>query len=96
MGPGGFMPPPPPGDENRKNREPKPKSLREVPGYIWRTGTKFCYRLLYIFRLVWETRPWILFVMMFMALFNGIMPIVGATISAKLLNTLSDAYSSMR
>ena len=82
MGPGGFMPPPPPGDENRKNREPKPKSLREVPGYIWRTGTKFCYRLLYIFRLVWETRPWILFVMMFMALFNGIMPIVGATISA--------------
>lgn len=94
MGPGGFMPPPPPGDENRKNREPKPKSLREVPGYIWRTGTKFCYRLLYIFRLVWETRPWILFVMMFMALFNGIMPIVGATISAKLLNTLSDAYST--
>lgn len=94
MGPGGMMMGPPPREANEKNKEPKPKNLREVPGYIVRTVSKFFYRLLYIFRLVWETRPWILFVMMFMAFFNGVMPIVGATISAEILNSLAEAYST--
>ena len=48
-----------------KLKEPKPQSLREVPGYLWRVVSKFFYRLFYIFRIVWDTKPWILFFMMF-------------------------------
>ena len=51
-----------------KLKEPKPKSVKEVPGYLWRVFSKFFYRLFYIFRLVWETRPWILFFMIFIGL----------------------------
>ncbi len=83
---------PPPWQASEKNKEPKPKSIKEVPMYLWRTVSKFFYRLFYIFKLVWETRPWILFVMMFMAVFNGVMPVIGAKISADILNSLAEAY----
>ncbi|MBE6636410.1 MAG: ABC transporter ATP-binding protein [Ruminococcaceae bacterium] len=92
MGPGGPMMGPPPGSALDKNREPKPKRLREIPGYLCRLISKFFYRLFYIFRLVWETRPWILFVMMFTAIFDGAMPVVGAMISSKLINRLAQAF----
>ncbi len=83
---------PPPGTATDNLKEKKPTSLREVPGFVWRTVSKFFYRLFYIFKLVWETRPWILFVMMFMAIFNGVMPVVGAMISRQLLNRLAESY----
>lgn len=73
-------------------REPKPTSIREVPGYIRRVTGKFLHRLVYIFRIVWDTRPWILFFMVFMAIFNGVTPVIGAWISAQLLNALASAY----
>lgn len=74
-------------------REPPPKSLREVPDYLRRVITKFFHRLFYIFMLVWEARPLILFVMLIMAIFNGITPVIGAFIRAELLNSLASAYS---
>ena len=92
MGPGGPMMGPPPGAASEANREPKPKHFREVPGYLYRVVSKFFYRLFYIFRLVWETRPWILFVMLFTAVFDGAMPVVGAMISRELLNRLAEAF----
>lgn len=73
-------------------REPKPQSIREIPGYIRRVTGKFLHRLVYIFSIVWDTRPWILFFMVFMAIFNGITPVIGAWISAELLNALAAAY----
>ncbi len=94
MGPGGPMMGPPRGAVSEKNKEPKPKNLKEVPGFLWRTVTKFFFRLFYIFRLVWETRPWILFLMIFMAIFNGAMPVVGSVIAARILNTLAEAYTA--
>ena len=49
MGPGfGFGNP----QVNDKLKEPRPKNIREVPGYIKRTVSKTCGRLFYIFRLV--------------------------------------------
>jgi len=75
-----------------KLKEPKPESLREVPGYLWRVVSKFFHRLLYIFRIVWDTRPWILFFMVFMAVFNGVTPVIGAFINKELLNSLASAY----
>ncbi len=75
-----------------KLKEPPPKSLAEVPSYLWRLVSKFCYRLIYIFKLVWEARPWILFLMMFMSVFNGVSPVISAYIGRELLNSLGDAY----
>ncbi len=85
---------PPPHAANEKNKEPKPKNLKEVPSYIKRTVNKFFSRLFYIFKLVWETRPWILFVMLFMAVFNGVIPIIIATVGAEVLNLLAAAYNT--
>lgn len=62
MNPGG--PPPSMHEASEKLKEPKPKSFREVPAYLKRLIGKFLFRLFYIFKIVWDTRPWILFVMM--------------------------------
>ena len=85
----GPMMGPPPSSVSDKNREPKPKNLREIPSWLGRTISKFFSRLFYIFKLVWQTRPWILFVMMFMAIFDGAMPVVGAVISKEIINKLA-------
>ena len=89
MGPG--FGPPHNHEMNEKLKEPKPQSLGEVPGYLKRLISKFFFRLFYIVRLVWEARPSLLFSMMFMALFNGIMPVIGSLISANLLTKLATA-----
>ncbi len=70
----------------------KPHSLGEVPNFLSQLLGKFFSRLFYVFRLVWETRPWILFVMLFMSVWSGVMPIVSAYINRALLNSLAAAY----
>lgn len=88
----GPMMRPHPSEISGKNKEPKPQSLKEVPGWLCRTIGKFFFRLFYIFRLVWQTGPWILFVMIFIALFDGVMPVIGAKITAELINKLAVSY----
>ena len=78
-----------------QNRAQPPKSVKEVPKYIKTLVSTFFSRLFYIFRLVWETAPWILFVMVFMAIFNGIMPVLSAAITAQILNSLVEAYKTL-
>ncbi|MBR2460649.1 MAG: ABC transporter ATP-binding protein [Clostridia bacterium] len=78
-----------------QNKLPPPKSLKEVPGYLKKLTSTFFKRLFYIFGLVWETGPWILFVMIFMAVFNGIMPVLGATVTAMILNSLVGAFNTL-
>lgn len=90
MGPGGF-----PFGMRRaidKLREPKPKNLKEVPGYLKRVISKFFYRLFYIFKLVWETKPCVLFGLMLLAIILGLMPVVSSIISADVLNELANDY----
>ena len=53
----------------------------------------FISRYAYIFKLVWESSPAILIVMSLASLFNGLFPILGAYISAQLLNEIVDAYN---
>ena len=87
---------PPPGfGADDKLREPKPQSLAEVPGYLVRLLGGFFSRLFYIFRLVWEAKPWILFVMIFMAVYNGVAPVLSAYIGAALLNALGSAATAL-
>ncbi len=93
MGPGGHWGPSH-SEMNEKLKEPKPQSIREVPDYLWRLISKFFYRLFYIFVLVWETNPWILALMVFMAVFHGVVPVINALISANLINSLVSAYNA--
>ena len=86
MGPGFGGPPP--WEAREKLKPQKPKNIKEVPSYIGKVVGGTLYRLFYIFSLVWEAKKSLMFVMAFMALFDGIMPVVGALISANLLNVL--------
>ena len=79
-GPGGFS----------YERVAPPTSVLDVPRFLKELFGGFFYRLFYIFRLVWQTGPWILFVMMFIALFSGIMPVVGSMISKNILNSMQE------
>ncbi len=78
---------------NDQYRVPPPKSLREVPAYIKELASGFSYRMLYIFRLVWETRRGLLPLMLLMAVFNGVMPVIGSLIGAAILNDLARVYA---
>ncbi len=93
MGPGFGGPPPM--NSLDKLKVPPPKKLSEVPSYLKKLLSGFFSRLFYIFGLVWETGPWILFVMVFMAIFNGVIPVIGATITANIINSLVGAFGAI-
>lgn len=89
------MPPfgPPPGSRiNEKYKIPPPKQLKEVPAYLKRLLGGFFSRLFFIFRIVWETAPWILIATLLLAVFNGVLPVIGALIGAEVINRLAEAY----
>ena len=85
----GPMMGPPPGEASEKNREPKPKNLREVPRFVFNVTVKFFSRLFYIFSLVWNTRPWILFALLFIAVVQGFLPVVKSLVAADIINELT-------
>ena len=91
MGPGRFGPPM--HEMNEKLKEPLPKSLREVPGYLKRVLKSFFSRLGYIMKLVWEAKKSLLLLMIFMAMFNGVSPVFSAYISANLLNRIAEVLA---
>lgn len=84
-----WGPPPWNSKATEKLKEPKPQSLREVPGFVLRVISKFFSRLLYIFRLVWDAKPWILFVMILNSVLNGVLPLAGALIGKYVLDALA-------
>jgi len=89
-----MMGPPPgmfPGDK-KKQAVPKPRSLKELPSYLKTILVGFFSRLFYIFGIVWKTSPWIMFFMSFIALLQGVLPIVSAYLSSAILNALQSAY----
>lgn len=81
------------GRVNDQYRVPFPRHVRDVPDYLRRVVSETCGRMLYIIRLVWETNRGIMFMMAFMTLFNGVMPVIGSLINKELLNRLSQAYA---
>ena len=85
-----WGPPPWNSKATEKLKEPKPKNIKELPGYLRRTISKFFSRLFYIFRLVWDAKPWILFVMIGNSILNGVFPVVGAVIGKYVLDALAD------
>lgn len=89
--PPGFGPPIP--EANEKMKVPKPKNLREVPDYLRKTVGGTLYRLVYIFKLVGECQPFLLFFMMLITVYDGIMPLVGTLITANLLECVVKSFS---
>ncbi len=87
----GF-PPPPPGQYQYQKVAP-PRSPADLPRYLGELCGGFFSRLFYVFRLVWKSGPVFLFLMSFVALFNGLMPLVGALISKEILNRLQDVIT---
>lgn len=73
-----------------KIKPQKPRNLKDVPRYVREVVWGFTYRLFYIFKLVWEAKPWILFMMMGYSVINGFIPVVSALISRQLINSLVD------
>ena len=80
---------------NDQNRVPKPKSLKEVPAYLRTLFVTFFSRLFYIFALSWEAKPSLVFAMAFICVFNGVAPVIGAMIGARILNALSQVWPSV-
>ena len=66
----------------------KPKNIKDVPRYLSELFGGFFYRLGYIFVIVWRASPLILFTMVFISIFDGIMPVIGSMISASVLDEL--------
>ncbi len=85
MGPGFGGPPP---DRYKHEKVPPPKSIKDLPRFLRQVVGGFFYRLFYIFLLVWKTNPLILFTMVFVAVFNGVAPVIGSVLSADILNEM--------
>ncbi len=71
-----------------------PKSVLDIPRYLKELFGGFFYRLFYIFSLVWKTGPWILFFMIFVSVFTGVMPVVSSLISKDILNELQNMVTA--
>ena len=87
MGPGGMLPRM--NSNNDKLKPKKPKNIRDIPRFLKELIGGFFGRLFYIFVLVWETRKWIFFAFVFIAILHGTLPIFSAYITAQLLNNLA-------
>lgn len=75
-----------------KYKPKKPSSVKDVPRYIKELTSGFFSRLFYIFKLVWQTRKWIFWSLLGIAVMKGVLPIVGAYLSRNVLNELAKAY----
>ena len=77
-------------EKGRRDGLEPPRSLKDLPGFIGKVISGFFKRVIYIFRLVYETAPWILFVMTFIAVFNGFAPVIASLLSKQVLNALQE------
>ncbi len=65
-----------------------PKGLKDLPRYLDELLGGFFGRLGYTFALVWKADPIILFTMLFIAIFDGVMGPVGTIISARVISEM--------
>lgn len=72
----------------------RPKSIKELPGYLIRRLKGFTSRLGYIIGLVWEASPKILIAMCLLCVLDGVLPVVGAYISKYLINGIADLLAN--
>ena len=80
-------------DINNQSKVAPPSSLKDVPRFLKEWVGDFLYRLIYIFKIVWETGRWILIWLMLIAMIEGFLPIIGSLISKDILNELQNVIS---
>ncbi len=83
MPPGGRMP-----YEHKKVAPPK--DFKDLFRFLKEVFGGFFTRFFYIVTLVWASGKWIMFLLSFIALFQGVTPILGSLISQKILNELQN------
>ena len=88
LGPGFNGPPPGRRGGYEYEKVPLPKGLGDLPRYLRELLGGFFYRLFYTFVLVWKTDPLILFTMLFISVFDGVTPIIGSLITARITNEM--------
>ncbi len=86
---------PPFGRDPYKNKPKPPKGIKDVPRFLYELISGFFSRFGYIVNMVWKTGPWILIVMIAVALLSGLLPVVGSLISKEILNELQTVISDM-
>ena len=82
------------GKDPYQNKPKPPRGVGDVPRYLKELVTGFGSRLIYIFRMVWKTGPWILIWLLMSAILSGVLPIVGSLLSRSILNELQNVISA--
>lgn len=80
----------PPSPKKQDDGIEKPKKLSEVPAYLGKVLRGFFSRLFYIVSLVWEAAPVMLVLMVLLCILDGVLPVVGAYLSAEILNRVAE------
>ncbi len=81
-------------EDTYNNRVAPPRGISDIPRFLRDIVIGFFSRLGYTFKMVWDTGHWILFSLLAITLFTGIMPIVGSLISKEILNELQNVIMS--
>ena len=71
-----------------ENKVAAPKGIKDVPRYLKELLGGFFKRLVYIFKMVWETGHWIFISLLLVSLLSGIIPVISSIISKDILNEL--------
>ena len=74
---------------------PKPKNLKELLPYLYRTSVGFFSRLFYIISLVFKTAPHLFVLMCLICVVDGVLPVVGAYISRDILNGVASLIGTV-
>lgn len=81
---------PPQGPPRRLVDEiPKPKNLKEIPSYLLKKAKLFFEHLFYVVKLMWESAPFLLILMVFLCMLDGVLPVFSAYVSRDLLNAIA-------
>lgn len=85
---------PPNAQMRDKLRAKPPKNIKDVPRFLKETVGGTSIRLLYIFRLVWETKPGLLIFMIFMSVYDGVIPSITTLVTSNLLFKLTLSFTT--
>ncbi len=84
----------PPGAKMRdKLRTPPPRNIKDLPRWFKQAVGGTIYRLFYIFKLVWETKPGLLIFMLFMTVYDGVIPSITTLVTSHLLGRVVAGFS---
>ena len=81
--------------EKKKSAVPPPKGVRDLPRFFRELLGGFFHRLFYIFGIVWKTSPFILIAMSLIAIFEGVVPVLGSLISRSIVNRLHEESGTL-